>query len=83
VPAGAPFTENERLFHLTLLLAPQLEPRQQRAFLESAVEVMPTMRHRQVVRCVLAEQAVLSGELDAADQWLSAFDETIPAPKTC
>jgi hypothetical protein len=70
VRLGAPFTEAERLFHLTLLLTPHLEQRQQRAFLESSLEALSDRRHRQVLRCLLARLAVLAGDIPAAQQWL-------------
>jgi hypothetical protein len=70
VQHGAPFVEQERLFHLTLLLAPGLSDRHERALLENAVEILPDSRHRQVLRCRLAHKAVLAGDHDAARDWL-------------
>lgn len=72
VAAGTAFAESERLFHLTLLLSPKLEDRHARALQESAVEVLPDKRHRQVLRCMLAEHAVRAGDLEAAEQWLES-----------
>lgn len=70
VVGGAAFAESERLFHLTLLLSPALDDRHARALQESAVEILPDRRHRQVLRCMLARHAVRAGDPEAAEQWL-------------
>jgi hypothetical protein len=64
------FTASERLFHLTLLVAPTLEPNRRRAMIENAVELLPDRRHRQVLRAELCQLAVRSGDLEAAERWL-------------
>jgi hypothetical protein len=71
VGAGAPFATSERLFHLTLLLAPHLDARKRRAFLETAIEILEDAGHRQVLRGALARGAILAGDLDAAVSWLA------------
>jgi hypothetical protein len=71
VGVGAPFATSERLFHLTLLLAPHLDPRERRAFLETAIEILEDAGHRQVLRGALARGAVLAGDLEAANAWLA------------
>ena len=75
VRAGAPFPESERLFHLTLLLAPKLEPRHERALLENAAEVLSDRRYRQVLRCLLAQRAVLAGDFVGAGEWLETCNQ--------
>ena len=49
---------------------PTLDERQERALLESAVELLPDARHRQILRCRLAHWAVLVGDHVAATEWL-------------
>lgn len=68
---GGPSTEAERLYHLTLLLAPSLDPPGRRALLEDALEDLPDVGHRHVLRCALAQEAALTGDASAARQWLS------------
>jgi hypothetical protein len=70
VRAGDPPNESEQLFYLTLLLAPRLDSRHERALLESGLEVLSDKRIRQVLRCLLAELAVLAGDSAAAAEWL-------------
>jgi len=70
VQQGAPFPDQDRLFFLTVLLAPVVDDRTRRAMLESALELLPDVRHRHVLRCSLAEHAVVAGDLEAARQWL-------------
>ncbi len=67
---GASFATAQRLFHLTMLLAPALEDRHKRALLESAAEVLPDRGHRHRIRCRLAQLAALAGEGQAAYLWL-------------
>ncbi len=74
VGVGAPFATSERLFHLTLLLAPHLDVRERRAFLETAIEILEDPGHRQVIRGALARDAVLAGDLGAADAWLAPMN---------
>lgn len=64
------FTVAERLFHLTLLLAEQLEPLRARAMLETTAEVLVDERHRHVVRCMLARLAAQNGDVTGASAWL-------------
>lgn len=68
---GGAFSEAERLYHLTLLLAPTLEPRARRALLEDALEHLPDVGHRHVLRCTLAQEAALVRDTRAAREWLS------------
>ncbi|MBI5536405.1 MAG: hypothetical protein HY898_27030 [Deltaproteobacteria bacterium] len=68
---GASFAEAERLFHLTLILAPTLPDRECRALLESAIELLPDEGFRQVLRCRLAQAAVIAGDVAAAEEWLA------------
>lgn len=74
VAQGAPFPEHDRLFFLTVLLARAVDDRTRRGLLESALELLGDPRHRQVLRCRLAEGAVLAGDLEAARQWLAPCD---------
>ncbi len=69
--SGAPFTEQEHLFHLTLLLTPHLDERRQRAFLETASEILEDARHRHMLRCLMAKRAVLAGDLASTEAWLA------------
>ncbi|HJL15500.1 MAG TPA: hypothetical protein RMH99_07595 [Sandaracinaceae bacterium LLY-WYZ-13_1] len=43
----------------------------QRAYLETAIELLPDEGHRHILRCLLARLAAGAGELDAAEEWLS------------
>ncbi len=61
----------ERLFHLTLMIAPLLDGRSERAFLETALETLSDARHRQLLRRRLVHRAVLAGDIDAAEAWLA------------
>ncbi len=70
VQQGAPFPDQDRLYFLTILLARVVDDRTRRPLLESALELLPDVRHRQVLRCSLAENAVLAGDVEAARQWL-------------
>lgn len=71
VGVGAPFATSERLFHLTLALTPQLDPRQRRALLETAIEILGDSGHRHVLRCTIARGAALAGDSQAAEAWLA------------
>ena len=75
VQASDPLGESSQLFHLTLLLAPRLDARDERALLESALEALSDKRHRQVLRCRLAEGAVLAGDCQAAAEWLETCNQ--------
>ena len=69
--ATAPsFPVCERFFHLTVVLAPQMEERRRRASLETAVELLPDDGHRHVLRCMLAREAARAGDFASADLWL-------------
>lgn len=65
----------ERLFHLTRLpcdhLASMRDEMRFRALLETALELLTSPRHRQVLRGTLACSAARVGDLAAADAWLS------------
>ncbi len=67
---GGGFAASERLFYLTVLIAPLLEDRHERPLLESAIELLPDPCHRQVLRCRMAQKATLAGDLEAAEGWL-------------
>jgi len=68
----------EQLLTLTLRLAEQMDiqsaAQRRRALLESAPEVDPLPRHRQVLLCRLAQDAIAVGDLDAASHWLNLCD---------
>jgi uncharacterized Zn finger protein (UPF0148 family) len=64
------FAASERLFHLTLLVAPTQEPERRRAMVENAVELLPDRRHRQILRAELTRLAVRASDLESAEQWL-------------
>lgn len=66
------------LFTLTILLGPLLESRHRRALLEHAVDVLPNVHHRNVIRCKLARHAALDGDIQAAEAWLEHVD---PRPR--
>ncbi|MEM6787363.1 MAG: hypothetical protein AAF715_07575 [Myxococcota bacterium] len=66
--------ESERLFILTLLLAPLLGANHERAMLETAVDTLTDRTHRDVLRCRLAHHAALEGDGKAASQWLEPVD---------
>lgn len=66
------FSSSEQLFFLTVLLVPHGERRQLRAFLETAIELLPDDGHRHILRCHLARLAVGAGEPEAAEEWLAA-----------
>jgi hypothetical protein len=70
VKLGGTFGDAELLFHLTLLLAPNVDQRHRRALLENAAEVLSDKGQRHILRCMLAEQAVLVGDSKSADKWL-------------
>lgn len=65
------FSASERLFSLTVLLVPRGKPRQRRAVLETAIELVSDEGHRHILRCLLARYAVGAGEPDAAEAWLA------------
>ncbi|AUX19792.1 uncharacterized protein SOCEGT47_002450 [Sorangium cellulosum] len=65
----------ERLFFLTLLLfSAERDPARKRALLETALDLLTLPRHRQALRCMLARNAVLAGDLVAARAWLAPCD---------
>jgi hypothetical protein len=53
-------------------------PLQERAVLETALDLLSDAGHRHLVRCRLAREAVSLGDLEAAQAWL---DECDPAPE--
>ncbi len=69
--ASTAFNITERFFWLTVLLVDHVEPRQQRALLETAAELLSDTRHRHVVRCMLARRAAQYGDSQGAAAWLS------------
>ncbi|MCA9618352.1 MAG: hypothetical protein KC731_05005 [Myxococcales bacterium] len=78
VQAGAPYPSQERLYFLTLMLqdyyATANDDQRRRAVVETALELLPAARHKQVLRCTLARAAVRAGDLDAAAAWLAPCD---------
>lgn len=73
--AGATdFSSAELLYFLTMILSNHYSEKndtlRQRALYESALEVLALPRHRQLIRGMLARNAALSGELEAAEKWL-------------
>ena len=75
---GGGTIEAQYLFALTLLLSPTLEDRHERALLENAVDVLPDINHRNIIRCRLAHHAAVEGDQQAAEKWLSPVD---PRPR--
>lgn len=71
----------ERLLYLTIFLPQfgrdQTTSLQERAFYESAVEVMNIPRHRQLILGQMSRTAARRGDLQAAESWLALCD---PAP---
>lgn len=65
----------ERLLFLTMILSNHFSEQEsrlhQRAMYESALEVFTLPRHRQMMRCYLARNAALEGDLQAAEQWIA------------
>jgi hypothetical protein len=68
----------EEFVCLTLALSTRLladgDRLRQRAVLDSALEVVQEPRHQQLVRAYLVEAAAASGDLGAAQAWLSTLD---------
>lgn len=68
----------EQLFILTLKLADQIDigshGQKRRGLIESALEVEPLPRHRQVLLCRLASDAVVLQDQEAASRWLGLCD---------
>lgn len=64
------FAEQERFFHLTLLLAPTLDPGSRRELLETAIGAVQDRNHQPVLRCLRAEEAIFDADLEAAASWL-------------
>lgn len=73
---GASHGSAERMFFLTLLLYQEEgdEPVKQRALLETAIEVLTSERHHQVLRGMMARNAARVGDLAGAEGWLEACD---------
>jgi len=65
------FSVAERFFWLSVLIVDHVEPRRQRATLETAAELLTDTRHRHVVRCMLARRAAQHGDAQAAVDWLA------------
>ena len=65
----------ERLLFLTMILSNHFSEQDnrlhQRAMYESALEVFTLPRHRQMMRCYLARNAALEGDLQAAEHWIT------------
>ncbi|MFK7988157.1 MAG: hypothetical protein AB8I08_19205 [Sandaracinaceae bacterium] len=79
IAAGsAAFSVAERLFYLTVLLVEHIDPRSQRATLETAAELLTDPRHRHVVRSQLARLAAQNGDLEGAAAWLQTCN---PRPR--
>jgi LSD1 subclass zinc finger protein len=54
------------------------EPQKARAVLETCLELVSDPGHHHLIRCRLASEAVVAGELEAAEAWLEECD---PAPE--
>lgn len=50
------------------------DEQRRRAMLETALELLPASRHKQVIRGMLARQAVRHRDLQAAEEWLAPCD---------
>lgn len=69
----------ERLFAATRYLSSYHgvnDVRRSRALLESALEVLPSPRHRHVLLCLLASGAAFEGDFTSAEAWLRRCDDT-------
>ncbi|WP_437931004.1 hypothetical protein WMF37_17805 [Sorangium sp. So ce291] len=65
----------ERLFFLTILLfSAERDPARKRALIETALDLLTLPRHRQALRCMLARNAALAGDVEAARAWLAPCD---------
>jgi uncharacterized Zn finger protein (UPF0148 family) len=73
LPAAA-----ERMYFLTLMLYQYYlkikDDVRRRALLETASELLTDPRHVQDVHCMLARAAATSGDMEAAEKWLSLCD---------
>lgn len=71
---GSDFSSAELLYFLTIILSNHYSEKndslRQRALFESALEVLTLPRHRQVIRGMLARNAALEGDAEAAEKWL-------------
>ncbi len=65
----------QKLFHLTVVLAPALSERDRRAILETAAELLSDGGHGHVFRCMLSKLASCAGDPEAAARWLEGTDE--------
>ncbi|MBW2528242.1 MAG: hypothetical protein JRI23_28960 [Deltaproteobacteria bacterium] len=74
----ADFAAAERLVYLTMMMSTYYQAQRdllrQRAMLESALEVVTTPRHQQMMRGYLSRCACRSGDLQSAEQWLTPCD---------
>ncbi len=72
---GSDYSSAELLYYLTIILSNHFSAKEdelrERALYESALEVLTLPRHRQLVRGLLARNAALAGDLDAAESWLA------------
>lgn len=73
--AGAGFSAAERLYTLTLLLREHMRASEAssrlRAMIESTLGALNDPHHMQVLHSILAQEAALEGDLDAASKWLA------------
>jgi len=72
------FVLKEKLFHLTVALVPSLESKEQRAFLETAIDALDDERYRHLLLCQMARIAARHGEVSAAEAWLALCN-----PRSC
>lgn len=72
----------EHLFHLTWVLAPELEGRRRRALLENACDVLSDARYRQMLRCELVHLAVLHRTRGPSPWITSSLEPTFQHPRS-
>lgn len=65
------FSTSERLLLLSTWVAPFCQQHEQRAVLETAIELVSDEGHRYTLRCLLARYAAGAGEPSAAEEWLA------------
>jgi hypothetical protein len=82
VAAGGSFGAAERLFFLAMMiygaLAEQAKDAEIRAVLETARDLLPDPRHRQVIHGMLARNAARTGDFAAAEEWLGLCNARSP-----
>ncbi len=78
VQAGGDYPSQERLYFLAVLLAGsflrQRDEQRRRGVIESTLELLPSARHRQMLRGMLSRDAARAGDLQAAEDWLAPIE---------